>query len=84
MSHVNHVPGAPILTDEVGERERSLRLAERYRCPFVDLREQRIDPELFRSIPADLMFRFNFVPIESRENALVIAVADPGASASER
>ena len=24
--------------------------------------EQRIDPELFRSIPADLMFRFNFVP----------------------
>jgi type IV pilus assembly protein PilB len=77
MSHVNHVPGAPIITDEIGERERSLRLAERYRCPFVDLREQRIDPELFRSIPADLMFRFNFVPIESRENALVIAVADP-------
>jgi type IV pilus assembly protein PilB len=77
MSHVSHVPGAPILTDEQGERERSLRLAERYRCPFVDLREQRIDPELFRSIPAELMFRFNFVPIESRENALVIAVADP-------
>jgi len=32
---------------------------------------------LFRSIPADLMFRFNFVPIESRDSALVIAVADP-------
>jgi type IV pilus assembly protein PilB len=77
MSHVNHVAGAPIITDELGERERSHRLAERYRCPFVDLREQRIDPELFRSIPAELMFRFNFVPIESRENALVIAVADP-------
>jgi type II secretory ATPase GspE/PulE/Tfp pilus assembly ATPase PilB-like protein len=77
MSHANHVAGAPILTDEVGEQERSRRLAERYRCTFVDLREQRIDPELFRSIPAELMFRFNFVPIESRENALVIAVADP-------
>ncbi len=77
MSHVNHVVGAPILTDEVGEQERSRRLAERYRCTFVDLREQRIDPELFRSIPAELMFRFNFVPIESRENSLVIAVADP-------
>jgi type II secretory ATPase GspE/PulE/Tfp pilus assembly ATPase PilB-like protein len=77
MSHANHVAGAPILTDELGEQERSRRLAERYRCTFVDLREQRIDPELFRSIPAELMFRFNFVPIESRENSLVIAVADP-------
>jgi len=77
MSHANHVAGAPIITDELGEQDRSRRLAERYRCAFVDLREQRIDPELFRSIPAELMFRFNFVPIESRENSLVIAVADP-------
>ena len=59
------------------DRERSMRLAERYRCAFVDLREQRIDPELFRSIPADLMFRYNFVPLESRNGLLVIAVADP-------
>src|ERR1022692_991824 len=77
MSHVNHLAGAPIITDEIGEQERSRRLADRYRCTFVDLREQRIDPELFRSIPVELMFRFNFVPIESRENSLVIAVADP-------
>jgi len=54
-----------------------MRLAERYRCAFVDLREQRIDPDLFRSIPADLMFRYNFVPLESRNGLLVIAVADP-------
>ena len=53
------------------------KLAERYRCGFVDLLEQRIDPELFRTIPADLMFRFNFVPLELQNNALVIAVADP-------
>src|SRR5664280_1412224 len=59
------------------ERERSRRLAERYRCPFVDLLEQRIDSELFRSIPADLMFRFNFVPMEAQNGALVIAVAEP-------
>ncbi len=59
------------------ERERSRRLAERYRCAFVDLQEQHIDPELFRSIPADLMFRFNFVPMATQNNALVVAVADP-------
>ncbi len=64
-------------SDPQGEREKSRRLAERYRCPFVDLFEQRIDPELFRSIPAELMFRFNFVPMEAQGNALVIAVAEP-------
>src|ERR1700732_1390451 len=63
--------------DPQDERERSRRTAERYRCPFVDLFEQRIDPELFRSIPAELMFRFNFVPMEAQGNCLVIAVADP-------
>src|SRR5579863_3266373 len=64
-------------SDPQGEREKSRRLAERYRCGFVDLFEQRIDPELFRSIPAELMFRFNFVPMEAQNGALVIAVADP-------
>src|SRR5437899_8524009 len=63
--------------DDQGEREQSRRLAERYRCPLVDLFEVRIDPELFRSIPAELMFRFNFVPLKEQNNALVIAVADP-------
>jgi type IV pilus assembly protein PilB len=66
--------------EEEQERERSRRLAERYRCAFIDLREQRIDPELFRSLPADLMFRFNFVPLEEQQGpngGLVIAVADP-------
>jgi type IV pilus assembly protein PilB len=59
------------------EREQSRRLATRYRCGFIDLLEQRIDPDLFRTIPADLMFRYNFVPLAMHENTLVIAVADP-------
>jgi type IV pilus assembly protein PilB len=74
---VEHNSAAPILLDDSAERETSNKLAQRYRCQFVDLREQRIDPELFRSIPADLMFRFNFVPLETKENALIVAVADP-------
>jgi type IV pilus assembly protein PilB len=65
------------LPDEAEERERTRRLAERYRCSFIDLREQRIDPELFRSIPAELMFRYNFVPLEAHNNSLVVVVADP-------
>jgi type IV pilus assembly protein PilB len=63
--------------DDAAERIHAQRLAERYRCPLIDLSEQRIDPELFRSIPAELMFRYNFVPLESRETTLVVAMADP-------
>jgi type IV pilus assembly protein PilB len=68
-------PGGP--ADLKQEREQARKLAERYRCGFIDLLEQRIDPELFRTIQADLMFRYNFVPLVVQNNTLVIAVADP-------
>jgi type IV pilus assembly protein PilB len=64
-------------TDAVNESDFARKLAGRYRCAFVDLREQHIDPELFRTIPADLMFRYNFVPLEVQNNSLSIAVSDP-------
>src|ERR1700758_3069841 len=75
--HSNVMAGLASAADEQNEREHSRKLAERYRCGFIDLREQRIDPELFRNIPADLMFRYNFVPLEVQNNLLSIAVADP-------
>jgi type IV pilus assembly protein PilB len=71
-------PGLPGDGDEQQEREFARKLAERYRFAFIDLREQGIDHELFRSIPADLMFRYNFVPLELQNNVLAIAAADPG------
>jgi len=71
-------PPGPPGGDEEQERAAARKVAERYRYAFIDLREQRIDPELFRAIPADLMFRYNFVPLESHENVLTIAAADPG------
>ena len=77
MSVTNRNPNGEAQPDEVAERERTQRLAERYRCPFIDLRDQRIDPELFRSIPAELMFHYNFVPLEAQNNSLVVVVADP-------
>ncbi len=77
-SKVHEAPVLPGGTDAKQEREQAQKLAERYRCKFVDLMEQRIDPELFRTIPADLMFRYNFVPLTIQDNTLVIAVADPG------
>ena len=53
------------------------RLAERYRLDYLDMHEFRIDQELFRSIPADLMLRYGFVPYRRDGKALVIVVSDP-------
>jgi len=81
MATIEQLPPAPGLLgdgDEQNEREFARKLAERYRYAFIDLREQRIDAELFRTIPADLMFRYNFVPLELQNNVLAIAAADPG------
>src|SRR4030081_25553 len=74
----SNIAGITSAADEQNERDAARKLAERYRFPFIDLREQRIDPELIRTIPADLMFRYNFVPLESHNNVLSIAAADPG------
>ena len=52
-------------------------LAERYRLDFIDMEEFRIDQDLFRSIPADLMLRYGFVPHRREGRFLVIVVSDP-------
>jgi type IV pilus assembly protein PilB len=77
MATTTNNPVIPGGKDDAAERDQARKLAERYRCPFVDLREQRIDPDLFRSIPAELMFRYKFVPLEAHDTTLVIALADP-------
>src|SRR3954465_8601779 len=59
------------------EVARARKLAERYHVDFVDMDEFRIDQELFRSIPADLMLRYGFVPYRRDGKALVIVVSDP-------
>jgi len=43
----------------------------------VDLEQFRIDHELFRSIPADMMLRYGFVPYRRDGRSLVIVVSDP-------
>src|SRR5580692_11125360 len=67
----------PRLIDPTGEATQAQSLAARYRCEYVDLREGSIDHDLFRSIPVDLMFRYNFVPLKALNGTLDIALADP-------
>src|ERR1700685_239308 len=63
--------------DQTQEAARAREVAKRYYHDFVDLKETRIDHDLFHSIPVDLMFRYNFVPIQADNGTLEIAIADP-------
>jgi type IV pilus assembly protein PilB len=61
----------------VDEEGRARDLARRYRSDFIDLRNFHIHHDLFRSIPVELMFRYNFVPLDERDGQMEIAIADP-------
>ncbi len=63
--------------DYAEETAQARRLADRYGLEFVDFEQFRIDHELFRSIPADLMLRYGFVPYRRDGRSLVIVVPDP-------
>jgi type IV pilus assembly protein PilB len=65
------------LLDPAVEAAEAQAVAARYRCEYVDLRVAAIDHDLFRSIPVDLMFRYNFVPMRASNGTLEIALADP-------
>ena len=65
------------LKDPVTETEQAQSVARRYRCEFVDLKATKIDHELFRTVPVDLMFRYHFVPLQSYNGTLEIALSDP-------
>lgn len=67
----------PYGNETLSEVERAQLLARRYHAEFVDLRNFKIQVELFKSVPVDMMFRYNFVPLEQSEGRLAIAVSDP-------
>jgi len=64
-------------TTDGNDETRARELARRYRSEFVDLKNYHIQHELFRSVPVDLMFRYNFVPLEEHGDELTIAISDP-------
>jgi type II secretory ATPase GspE/PulE/Tfp pilus assembly ATPase PilB-like protein len=72
-------PAAMIQPEKpANELERAQDTARRYRCEFVDLKEFQLQHDLFKKVPVDLMFRYNFIPLEeTRDGKLAIAIADP-------
>jgi type IV pilus assembly protein PilB len=79
LSAKNGGTAAPVAepVDATEEQQAAQRLAERYRVPFIDLTRLRVDQELLRMLPVELMVQHRFVPIRREGDALLVAVADP-------
>ena len=73
--YVEQPQAAPI--DQVAEENKARKIADRYELEFVDLLHFHVDHALFRSIPADLMLRYGFVPYRREGQTLLIVVSDP-------
>ena len=67
-----------LLRPTLDDLEKAQDMARRYRCEFVDLHNFQLHHDLFKKIPVELMFRYNFVPLEETpDGRLAIAIADP-------
>ena len=70
-----------VILDQAGagnEDERKAReLAERLQLPFDPLDEFHVDPELFRTIPVEIMLRYQFLPQRAEGEILFVVMADP-------
>ena len=64
-------------TDLLAEMEQARQLAARYQFEFVDLRDSHPDGELLRTIPLELMVRYQFLPLGTHDHRLEIAVGEP-------
>src|SRR5437660_3204743 len=59
------------------EEQAARRLAERYALEYVDVGSFAPDPEILKSVPVELMFRYNFLPYRREAGRLVLVMADP-------
>lgn len=59
------------------ERRFAETVARRYNLELVDLEHFRIDNDLLRSVPFDLMLRYEFIPERRLPDRLVVVMADP-------
>ncbi len=52
-------------------------LSKHYGVPAIDLAEVQIDPEAIKTIPADVIFKYQAIPIKRIGSTLRLAMADP-------
>ena len=83
MSETTSTGALAALQDPAGrlspaEEESAAReLAGRYRLEYVDVGSFAPDPEILKTVPVELMFRYNFLPYRRDGSRLVLVMADP-------
>jgi len=50
-------------------------ISEQYQLPFIDPTIYQIDPDLVKSFPIDMLYRYQFVPLDKIGKVMVVAVA---------
>ncbi len=63
--------------DEQGDISEAETLAARLGLPFDPLDEFHVDGDLFRTIPVEIMIRYEFLPMASEGEVLKVVMADP-------
>jgi type IV pilus assembly protein PilB len=59
------------------EEDAARALAARYGLEYVDVASFAPDPEILKSVPVELMFRYEFLPYRREGERLVLVMADP-------
>ena len=61
----------------INEEQLSMALADQFEYEYLDLQGLEPSAEMLEEVPLDLMLRYRFIPLEKREDSLVIALSDP-------
>lgn len=61
----------------IREEDLAQAIADQFNLMYVHLGDYRVDEELLNGLPADLMHKYRFIPLEINPESVVIAVSDP-------
>lgn len=67
------------MTELFETKSKALELAQKLNLPFVDESNFNLDYEIFRTIPLELMIKYQFVPERREKGVLSILVSNPEA-----
>jgi type IV pilus assembly protein PilB len=61
----------------ITEEELAQALAGQFGMEYVDINGFKMDESILDRLPADAIYRYQFIPMEMEDDSLVVAIADP-------
>lgn len=77
LDAVDAIDGGMSGAELEAEDQEARQLATDYGLEFVDVRNFRIQNDLFRRVPFDLMLSYAFIPESERDGRMTVVMADP-------